>query len=99
LASAIADNIWWWQAGMGVTDSTQTAMSYLSEIAAGDVTNKITCLDHHIKICTAAEQGSSFPLGKCQQDIPSGANVYARSAASSGAGDTGRSIAAYGLGG
>lgn len=91
---------WWWQLGVGSTDTSMTANGYLWDIAA-NATNKIMCAENIMyAVVSNAEQAGKAAMGtnipiKC---ISSGQDVYTRAAAV-GAPDTGMFGIVYALGG
>lgn len=97
-----ANDLWWWQAGLAIDDTTQTNVGYLVDVACGDASNKVLCAENiqMINAGTSEQSGkSAFGTGLGgHQPIASGANVYAR-AACSGTPDSNVTVVAYGLGG
>jgi hypothetical protein len=96
-----ANDLWWWQGGIAINDTTQTNVGYLIDIAAGDASNKVLVAEN-IRVSNAgtAEQSGKDAFGTREPifSIKSGANVYMR-AACSGTPDSSVTVAAYGLGG
>jgi hypothetical protein len=88
-----------WQAGMGCNDTTQAALVYAIDIAAGSSTSDFRLLLENLQVnLTAAEQQISPPLTVgCVANVSSGANIYGR-VQCSGTSDSNITIAAYGVG-
>lgn len=75
-------NCFWWQMGILFDDSTCTAVTYWFDLAAGDASNKLTCIHMLPYINNSSEQGGKAIAGinLPYRNIPAGANVYTRSA-------------------
>lgn len=93
-------NLWWWQwGGIGYNESGFVANSIVADVACGDGTNQLICIDSVFQNYTAAEQGGkdAFGLKVPYREIPGGTNVYVRSACS-GTPETTPTTTVYGLG-
>jgi hypothetical protein len=91
---------WFWQLGVGTTDTSMTAAGYLCDVAA-NATNKIMCLENVMyTVIGTIEQASksAFGTNNPYQDISAGQDVYAR-AACSGTPDSNMFPIVYALGG
>lgn len=90
---------WWWQVGMGVTDTTAQGLLYFIDLAA-NATNKILLIEHLTWVSDTGEASgkSAFGLKPPMKNIASGDNIYVRGAAID-APDTGCTAVAYALGG
>lgn len=99
LATNIAERNWWWQMGMGVNDSTMSALCYHADLGAGDATNKTMLIEDQLYWSDATERLNNSPIGVLmgETDVASGVNVYGRLQCS-GTADAGLSLAGYGLG-
>lgn len=96
-----SDSHWWWQVGMGVNDSTMTALNYTLDIAHGDATNKDIIFED-IMVLTSSAEAQTRPAaqmllnGYCE--VPASENIYGRISCS-GTPDSNISMIAYGVGG
>src|SRR3990172_3985425 len=74
------NDLFWWQGGMGVNDSTTIDNAYQLDVAAGDGTNKVLCCENIILTTNNSEQfgksagGSRLPW----RNVKAGAFVYMR---------------------
>lgn len=87
-----------WQLGVGFNDATLAGQAYYMDLAWGDATNKNIIVRN--RYCANATDESVWaPCSQecTQADVPSGATIYARAAASSGTSDSNVSVAAYGV--
>jgi hypothetical protein len=98
LASSIAEDLWYWELGMGV-DSAGTALNvYLADLGIGDGSNKKIAIDD-AEFCTQqTENLSKAPAGRAMQ-AKAGDNVYCRAQVGPNAASTNVTFAAYGVGG
>lgn len=76
---------WWWQFGMSVNDTTQTAMSYLIDVAFDATTKYIAINDQPYNSDATENNGfqscmSGGPMPICE--APAGVDVFIRAAAS-----------------
>lgn len=95
----VARDAWWWQAGMGVNDTTMSALAYHLDLAIGDASNKIVVIENSLITTTTGEQLNKMPnVADIGKYAPAGTNVYARLQCS-GTADASLSTAAYALGG
>lgn len=95
----LTSDAWWWQVGMGVNDTTMTALSYHADLGVGDATNKNVVIENMNVTTTAAEQMNYGPIVLDGQKLtPSGTNVYGRLQCS-GTADSALSMVAYAVGG
>ena len=95
----IARDSWWWQLGMGVNDTTMSALAYHADLAVGDASNKTNIIENALVTTTAAEQlGIAPQYVDCQKVAPAGSTVYGRLQCS-GTADSALSLAGYALGG
>lgn len=95
-----ASDLWWWQTGgLMSNDTTILARGTLIDVAAGDATNKLVCLDNCIQNFQTTEQcgkdsmGGRIPIRR----ITAGQTVYSRASGTTAA-DTTPTTTAYGLG-
>lgn len=94
-----ARDLWWWQAGYGLNDTTVNNGSLLLDVAV-NATNKIKCLSELWIMLISDESvtkpafGDSLPY----RNIASGQDVYIRGNHSATP-DSNNSVVAYGLGG
>jgi len=93
---AVAVPGWWWQLGMGVSDSTMGALMYYADLGLGDATNKFAVIENE-----AIQTSGSEALSKegkvvgCEYSVPdSGVTAYGRLQCS-GTADASLSMAAY----
>lgn len=95
-----ADDLWWWQAGLGCLDASVSKNSYYMDVAAGDATNKVMCIEHIAFSCDSSERWnkSAYGTSESYRFVKAGANVYVKVAAVSTP-DTDITCAVYGLGG
>lgn len=96
---SIAHRNWWWQAGMGVSDSTMSALMYYMDLGVGDGSNKFVVIENEEVLTSGSEALSKLGIiAGCEFLTPaSGQTVYGRLQCSGNA-DASLSMAAYGLG-
>ena len=92
------NDIFWWQFGMMINDTSQTAQTYFCDVAIGDASNKIVVINDltHNNIGTGELAGE---IGECSPPLhlaKAGAAVYIR-CASSGTADASLSGLVYGV--
>lgn len=99
LAAAIGERNWWWQLGMGVNDSTMSALIYGADLSIGDATTKDIIIQDTLFYSDATERLNSNPIGMLSgtYNASAGLNVYGRLQCS-GTADSALSLSAYGLG-
>jgi len=88
---------WWFQAGMGVNDSTMTSQCYVLDIAVGSSGEKPLIVGQ-LWITNSVETNSSALYWPAEHEVPAGAQIYARLWCS-GVPDSNLSVAVYALGG
>lgn len=89
---------WWWQTGMGVNDSTMSALLYALDLAVGS-SGEMPLITDQIWRSDATERHSNTPLlAGCERYVPAGTTLYSRLQCS-GTADSNTSVIAYGLGG
>lgn len=95
----LTDAAWWWQIGMGVNDTTMSALSYHADLSVGNASEKTMVIENANITTTAAEQLNMGPnFVDCQKLTPSGSTVYGRLQCS-GTADSALSLAAYAMSG
>ncbi len=91
---------WFWQLGILIDDTTQTANAYVIMLEAGDATNKVSCgrgFVHAEPSTTETAGKSPFPMdGLPYRRVPKGASLYVRGA-TNGTADSNNSAVAYGI--
>lgn len=101
LGSNTADpELWWWQTGIGVNDSTMAARVLFLDVGAGDGSNKELIIENEYVITDGTERINK-PLrspSRYYHSIPSGVGIYGR-ASNSGTNDAAYSMMAWGVGG
>lgn len=97
---SLTRDLWWFQGGLCVTDTTMTESAMWLDIATGDATNKVVVAHHIRHNVSAGEHGGKDPfgIGLPIAQNQAGVNMYAR-AACSGTPDSTVTVVAYGLGG
>lgn len=101
IGSATTQSHWWWQAGWGQADASQSLQAVTLDIAAGSSTtvNKLLLTDQ-TWVTNAAEQISNVPWFQTSyNNVADGENIYARCQTSIATADTGSNVLVYGLGG
>jgi hypothetical protein len=98
LGAATTKDYWWWQASMGVNDTTMSAIMYGADLAVGSASEKRVVIDQLIVSCTSSEQLNTYLPVNCEAETKSGDLIYGR-AQCSGTADAGTSMAAWALGG
>lgn len=96
-----ADDLWWWQLGMGVNDSTMTAQNiYACDLSFGDASNKDIIIEEQEFVVVSASEALATPgcIAGCNRHVKSGMTIYGRMQCS-GTADSALSMAAYGVGG
>jgi len=98
---ATADDLWWWQVGHAINDTTQGTQGYLLDMAVGDASNKYPVIEN----VPGISGNTSEKAGKAADGglppiwfAPSGVTLYAR-ASCIGTPDSSFSMVGYGLGG
>lgn len=91
----LADDIWAWEFGYGVDDTTIVSQLLFVDIGVGS-TQKVVLANGIV--CSATNESVNKPIALSYGDAKSGEHVYGR-AQSSGAADTNVSLMAYGVGG
>ena len=95
-------DLWWWQwGGIGYNSvNFASGNTILADVACGDGTNMLTCINKILCYNTTAEAMAkdAFGLGSCYREIPGGTGVYVRSACT-GTPETTPTTTVYGLGG
>jgi hypothetical protein len=93
---ASGDNCWYWQYGVGINQSTITAVAYSGDLGIGDASNKVIVGEDRVWQGTTTEQwyDNGFALGYYQ--AKGGDIVYGRLQCS-GTAVSGISMAAYGV--
>lgn len=94
----LSDDIWWWEFGYGISDSTMSARVLHADILVGDATNKRSVITNALVVTSASETMAKPSAGAFGFSV-SGDHVYGRSQCSSGALDSNQSMIAYGVGG
>ncbi len=93
-----ANQNWWWQAGMGVNDSTMAAVNYMLDVAVGS-SGEVPLITDQLWRSDASERHSNYLFATgCERDVAAGTAIYARLQCS-GTADANTSVAVYGLGG
>jgi hypothetical protein len=93
-------NLWWWQVGHMINDTSMTALAYNIDVAVGDANNKTLVMRDVNRFNNTAEQcgkdgfGSTIPFKK----VAPGTQVYAR-VSCFGTADSANSCIVYGVGG
>lgn len=98
LGSATGDDLWWWQIGMGLADTTATQQAYFADLSVGTTTEKRLVIQDEMWMETTAEVQAQVHGWNYYHEVPSGANVYGRASAQSTS-DADFSMVAYGVGG
>jgi hypothetical protein len=97
-----SNDLWWWQLGVQVANTTVTALRTYVDLAFGDATNKSVIMRQMIQTTTGEEVFDFMRANLVWLDafrpVPSGATMYVRGRCS-GAPDTGYSALAVGIGG
>lgn len=97
---AVQHNIFWWQMGVLVTDTSHTANTGFYEVGVGNTNAKVTVLQDRIRVVvgTAEANGIFNPMGSGIPMYPMGLgnDVFVRGACL-GAPDTGHSAVVYGV--
>lgn len=90
---------WWWQLGVGIANTTTTALAYLIDLAYGDGTNQVMIFEKlPILLPGTAEQTTKPLTVDGFKEVPAGATLYVRGSCS-GTAVTGFSATAIGIGG
>ena len=98
LGSATAENLWWWQIGLGLDNAAVTTQLLHLDLGAGDATNKrVIMQDVAIYISAAESSTTRASTEEASQVIPVGDLIYGRAQGSTTI-DTGYSMIAYGVG-
>lgn len=102
----ITDNRWWWQLGVVINDTTQTAGNYWFDLAVGDATNKIMVIQGAMHLNVSTAEVASFP--RCGgigcppfRRIKGGTGIrpYVRCATNAATADSNISAVVYSVGG
>lgn len=91
-----SDDHFYWQMGILINDTTQTAVQYLFDLAVGDASNKRLVINkqQHINVGTTEQAGTIQGLGYPYKITKAGDLVYARGVCS-GTADASLSAIAY----
>ncbi len=81
------EDLWWWQSGFLINDTTQLALGYFNDVAVGDATNK-TIVVHHAIHCNGgtteiAGRPNCGGIGIPYAPRKAGDQIFIRSACSS----------------
>lgn len=93
----LSDDIFWWEYGIGVSDSTMAARVLHVDLLVGDGTNKRAVIQNALVATTASETITKLDAGT-YHETKSGDHVYGRAQVSA-APDSSYSMIAYGVGG
>lgn len=91
----LADDVWWWEFGVGVSDSTMAARVLHFDLSVGDATNKKAVIQNALVATTASETITKLGSG-AYCETKSGDHVYGR-AQNSASNDSNYSMIAYGV--
>lgn len=97
LIGTLSNDAWWFQAGMGVNDSTMSSQCYLLDIAVGSG-GEVPLIINQLWISNSVETHSSALYIPCEKEVPAGSQIYARLWCE-GTPDSNTSVAVYALGG
>jgi hypothetical protein len=90
--------LWWWQAGVGVNDSTMSALVNTLDVAVGSA-GEMPLITDQLWRSDASERLSNDRISSgCERYVPAGTALYARMQCS-GTADAAYSVAIYGVGG
>lgn len=91
-------DLWWWQLGVGVDDTTMSNQSGLFDLAYGDATNKVIIIPDNVHLFFNTEAISNEMQCNCFKRVPGGSTLYVRGSVTVGP-DSNYSAVAVGMGG
>lgn len=89
---------WWWQAGVGVNDSTMATLNNTLDVAVGSA-GEVPLITDQLWRSDASERHSNFLVATgCEKDVAASTTIYARLQCSTTP-DSNMSVVVYALGG
>lgn len=94
---SLTNDAWWFQAGMGVNDSTMTSQDYLLDVAVGS-SGQVPLITDQLWFTNSVETNSSALVIPGEREVPASGAIYARLWCE-GTADSNLSVIVYALGG